>query len=80
MTDPARLPDLYRDIFEIDARGAALLDDLVARFGRAEVATDGGIDAVLRTYRAGGQREVVDYILRRINQANGAPEANPADD
>lgn len=65
---------LYRDIFEQDRRGAAILDDLVTRFGRARVHTDGGIDAVLKTFHANGQRHVVDYVLTQINKANGVNE------
>ena len=74
MSRADELAGLYRDIFEIDARGAALLEDLVARFARAKVYTDGGIDAVLKTYHANGQRSVVDHILTQINKANGVRE------
>lgn len=72
--DAAARAALYRDMFESDRRGAAVLDDLVARFGAAKVHTEGGIDAVLKTYRAGARREVLDYILRQINRANGVNE------
>lgn len=74
------LATLYRDIFELDRRGAALLEDLVARFGNAKVYTEGGTDAVLKTYQAAGQREVVDFILRQINNANGAPDPQPPEE
>lgn len=73
-------PLLYRDIFEADQRGAAILEDLVARFGRARVTTAGGIDAVLQTYRDAGQRQVVDHILVQINKANGIRDAGPTDE
>ncbi len=78
--DRDALPALYRDIFESDKRGAVILEDLVARFGHAKVHTDGGIDAVLKTYRAAARREVLDYIATRINQANGAPDPQPQGD
>lgn len=74
------LSALYRDIFELDRRGAALLEDLVARFGGGRVYTEGGIDAVLKTYEAGAQRKVVDYILAQINKANGAPDPQPPEE
>jgi hypothetical protein len=79
MTDSDDRPALYRDIFEIDRRGAAILEDLVMRFGHAKVHTDGGIDAVLKTYRAAARREVLDYIALQINRANGAPEPPEGD-
>lgn len=65
---------LYRDVFEVDRRGAAVLEDLIQRFGHTRVHVDGGIDAVLKTYRAAAHREVLDHILRQINKANGLPE------
>ena len=37
MTDPDALHSLYRDIFEADQRGAAILEDLHARFGVVKV-------------------------------------------
>jgi hypothetical protein len=66
---------LYADIFEDDARGAAILDDLVARFSRPAT-TKGGIDAVLQTYHALGQRSVVDWIVAQINRAHGVDDVD----
>lgn len=77
MNDPADLAQLYRDIFEIDKRGAAILDDLHARFGVVKVTTDGGIDAVLKTYKSAAKAEVVGYILNQIAKANGERAINP---
>jgi hypothetical protein len=73
------LAALYRDIFETDARGAAILEDLHARFGVVKVHTDGGIDAVLKTYKSAAKAEIVGYILNRIAQANGDRPINPQD-
>lgn len=67
----------YADIFEDDARGAAVLEDLVKRFSRPAV-SKGGIDAVLETYRRIGQREVVDWIVSNINRAHGVSDATEA--
>lgn len=78
-TDREALALLYRDIFEQDNRGAAILEDLTVRFGRGRIAVQGGIDAVLQTYLANGQRSVIDYITRRLNQANGVDEAPEAE-
>ncbi len=80
MSNRDDLPALYRDIFEADRRGAAILEDLVLRFGHAKVHTDGGIDAILKTYRAAARREVLDYIAIQINRANGATDPQPPDD
>jgi hypothetical protein len=63
---------MYRDIFETDRRGAAIFEDLYKRFAaHAKVHTEGGIDAVLKTYQASAHREVIEYIVRQINRANG---------
>ena len=75
---PENLAQLYRDIFEKDGRGQVLFEDLYQRFAaHAKVHTDGGIDAVLKTYRASAHREVVEYITRQINRANGVPDEPP---
>lgn len=74
-----RLPDLYRDIFESDARGAAILDDLHARFGVVRTHTD-GLDGVLKTYVSNGKAAVIGYILNRIAEANGERKINPDDE
>lgn len=68
-------PSTYREIFEDDRRGAAVLEDLVARFARPAV-TSGGIDAVLQTYQRDGMRRVIDYIVSQVNRANGVPDPN----
>lgn len=60
----------YADLFETDRRGARILEDLIQRFVRPPV-TDGGIDAVLKTYERLGQRRPLDFIASMINRANG---------
>lgn len=67
----AELDSLYLDIFEADARGAAILDDLHTRFGMPKVVTTGGIDAVLQTYSSTAKSTVVFHILNRIARAKG---------
>ena len=71
--DRARqLAGFYRDIFEVDARGQAIYEDLYRRFAsKAKVHTAGGIDAVLRTYQDAAHREVIEHIVRMVNLANG---------
>ena len=66
---------VYKEIFEDDRRGAAILEDLTMRFARPAVTT-GGIDAVLQTYHRDGMRRVVEHIVAQINRANGVPDVN----
>ena len=66
-------PETYRRIFEDNADGALILEDLVNRFSQPQVSA-GGIDAVLKTYERGGMRKVLDYILGQINRANGVQD------
>lgn len=65
----------YKELFEDDRRGAAILEDLIQRFARPAVQT-GGIDAVLQTYHRLGERKVLDFIAAQINRANGVPDPN----
>jgi len=69
-------PADYKLIFEDHKVGAAILEQMVARFARDTVITEGGIDAVLKTYQKSGQRQVLDFILMQVSRANGAPDPN----
>lgn len=73
LTQEARI-ELYRQIFEVDKRGAQLLEDLVVRFSQPAV-VEGGIDAVIKTYHRMGQNSVVQYIVGQINRANGVNDS-----
>lgn len=66
-------PRIYRRIFEQDSDGAAVLDELWRVFSRSAV-TKGGIDAILQTYRNEGARTVIEFIVRKINMANGVED------
>jgi len=71
----ARVDSLFLDLFEVDRRGVTVFEDLYARFAaRAKVHTSGGIDAVLRTYQAAANREVIEYIVMRCNRARGVSD------
>lgn len=74
-----RIDALYHDIFEVDARGVVIFEDLYRRFAsKARVHTNGGIDAVLKTYQDAAHREVIEYIVTRCNRANGVNDStNP---
>lgn len=82
MNEQERLDALYRDIFETDKRGVEIFDDLYRRFAsKAKVHTNGGIDAVLKTYQDAAHREVIEYIVTRTNRANGVNDSpNPPGD
>lgn len=71
MSDPT--PQDYKDLFEDDRRGAAILEHLIRAFARPAVVS-GGIDAVLETYQRDGQRRVLEFITNQINRANGVQE------
>ena len=70
---PAVTPAMYKEVFEDSRSGALVLDHLISVFTQQAV-TDGGIDAVLKTYQRMGQRRVLDHIVNQINRANGVPE------
>lgn len=78
----ARVDRLFHDIFEVDRRGAEVFEVLYRRFaGAARVHTDGGIDAVLKTYRDSAHREVIEFIVMRCNRARGVvDESTPEPD
>lgn len=78
-TERAHLDKLYLAIFEEDKRGEAIFEDLYRRFAAtAKVHTSGGIDAVLKTYQAAAHREVIEYIVTRVNRARGVLDNPPA--
>lgn len=75
--DRARVDGLFAAIFEDDRRGAEVFEVLLKRFGGTRVHTDGGIDAVLKTYRGAAHRELLDYIVLRCNRARGVDDPLP---
>lgn len=68
-----QLAETYRQIFEVDKRGAMLLEHMVVLFSQG-AKVDGGIDAVLKTYHRLGQNSVVQHIVAQINRANNVPD------
>lgn len=71
-------PEVYARVFENTPEGRQILDELVRRFHMPAV-LDGGIDAVLKTYHREGQRSVVQFLINRINQANGVDSNETVD-
>lgn len=62
-------PETYRAIFEHDARGVRVLEDLALRFA-SNPYVRGGLEAQRETDYRAGRAAVVDYILRQIERAN----------
>lgn len=62
----------YQRLFEQTAGGEAILDDLITRFSLPPSFDEH--NAEIKTYYRAGQRSVIDFILSRINRANGAVE------
>jgi hypothetical protein len=67
--NPATAQD-YQDIFELHKTGAKIFDDLIFRFGGIPSQSN-GIDRVLDQERYMGRREIIEFIVLRLNQANG---------
>jgi hypothetical protein len=74
VSDADRLPALYKAIFEDDARGQVLLADLVARFCKRPDPNDFTQEGMLRGFVRTHQREVVEYVIRQVNRANGVED------
>lgn len=75
---PRRSPDpvdprVYRRLFEEDSDGQAVLAELWRIFAKSAVC-EGGIDAILKTYKHDGAREILEFIVTKINRANGVTE------
>lgn len=62
----------YQRLFEQTPDGEAILEDLVTRFSLPPSFDEH--NAEIKTYYRAGQRSVIDFILSRINRANGVSE------
>ena len=67
---PEVTPEMFKELFEDHPTGRLVLEALIVKFTRPAV-TDGGIDAVLKTYLRQGTRMPLDYIVNQINRAHG---------
>lgn len=63
-------PEAYARVFENHAEGRLILEDLTARFGGG-IYVKGGLEGDRQTCFNAGRRSVLDFILGRINQAQG---------
>lgn len=75
---PEITPDMFRELFEDHPTGRVVLEHLIVKFTRPAV-TEGGIDAVLKTYLRQGTRMPLDYIVTQINRAHGVPTQEEID-
>lgn len=66
-------PRDYADLFEVDKRGARILEDMIRRFYRPP-AKSGGIDRILDAHEFIGRRQVLDFIATQIDRANGVQD------
>lgn len=66
---------MYARVFEGHAEGKLVLEDLITRFG-GNLFVKGGEEGRRQTDYNLGRREVLDFILRRINAANGITDHN----
>jgi uncharacterized protein (DUF1330 family) len=64
--------EVYARIFDGTPEGQQILEELVARFG-GNPYVRGGHEADRETAYRAGQNRVVNFILGRVNEANGAP-------
>jgi hypothetical protein len=71
-------PEVYARVFENHAEGVMILDDLTARYGNS-IYAKGGLEGDRQTCFNAGARSVLDFIIGRINQANGV-ETNDDDE
>ena len=67
---PAITPEMFKELFEDHPTGRIVLEHLIVKFTRPAV-TEGGIDAVLKTYLRQCTRMPLDYIMNQINRAHG---------
>ena len=69
-------PEVYARVFEGHAEGAQILEDLTRRFAVGGMFAKDDQGGERETCRRIGRREVVEFIVARINQANGVDDAD----
>ena len=76
MSDPNRAsPADYKAIFDDDRRGQAIFDQLYLKFA-TKVFVPGGLEGDRQTCYNAGARDVIEFITRQINRANGVMDPN----
>ncbi len=72
-------PSVYARVFEASAEGPLILEELVSRFG-GNPYVRGGLEGDRETAYRAGRNAVVNFILSRINAANGVPTTEESND
>lgn len=70
MPDKPLSEGAYHRVFVGHKEGAAVLEDLVARFHDREIYVKGAIEGQRETEKRAAQKEVIGFILRRIGQVH----------
>lgn len=65
--------DVYKRIFEGNQDGIAILDELCRVFAK-DCYVKGGRAAERQTLVNCGERNVIEFIVKKINQANGVDQ------
>lgn len=73
---PEATVETYHRVFVGHKEGAAVLEDLVARFHDRNIHVAGGIEAQRETEKRAAQKEVIGFILRRIGQIHQQEDNN----
>lgn len=68
-------PEEYASLFENNPEGQRIFEDMTKRFVRPHM-VKGGIDGIRESDVRAGQRSVIEFIVRRINQAAGVEAAD----
>lgn len=69
----------YKEIFDLNKDGEAILDDLIKRFMRNPY-VQGGQEAERESCYRAGQNSVIQHILKQINRADGVDDEPTQDD
>lgn len=69
----------YKELFDLNKDGEAILNDLVKRFARNPY-VQGGQEAERESCYRAGQNSVIQHILKQINRADGVDYKQPQDD
>lgn len=69
----------YKELFDLNKDGEAILNDLINRFMRNPYVR-GGQEAERESCYRAGQNSVIQHILKQINRADGVDDKQPQDD
>lgn len=73
---PEQVAAVYQRVFE-NGEGAEVLEHLVALFHDRRTYVAGGLEAQRETERRAAQKEVIDFVLRKLGQSLSGDDADP---